>query len=198
VTDFLRAAADRRGFIAMPRLTLIGYRGTGKSTVAAALARRLGCDWRDADTVLEERVGTSIAGLVRERGEPFFRDEESAVLARLLAEFNGVLATGGGVVLKSQNRDLLQSQGRPVVWLTAAADVIRGRLASDPTTADRRPALSGADPLAEVAAALEAREPLYRQCADVAFDTGALAVDEIVARIMAWLGEHGEGERAPA
>ena len=182
----------------MPRLTLIGYRGTGKSTVAAALARRLGCDWRDADTVLEERVGTSIAGLVHERGEPFFRDEESEVLARLLAEFDGVLATGGGVVLKSQNRDLLRAQGRPVVWLTAAADVIRGRLASDPTTADRRPALSGADPLAEVAAALEAREPLYRQCADVAFDTGALAVDDIVARIMAWLGEHGEGERAPA
>jgi shikimate kinase len=182
----------------MPRLTLIGYRGTGKSTVAAALARRLGCDWRDADAVLEEKVGNSIARLVRDRGEPAFRDEESAVLARLLAEFDGVLATGGGVVLKSENRDLLRAQGRPVVWLTASADVIRRRLAADPTTGDRRPALSGTDPLAEVAPTLEAREPLYRQCADVAFDTGALAVETIVARIIAWLDEHGEGERAPA
>jgi len=198
VTDLPRAAADRRGSIAMPRLTLIGYRGTGKSTVAAALARRLGCDWRDADAVLEEQVGNSIARLVHERGEPFFRDEESAVLARLLAEFDGVLATGGGVVLKSENRDLLRAQGRPVVWLTASADVIRSRLAADPTTGDRRPALSGTDPLAEVAPTLEAREPLYRQCADVAFDTGALAVETIVARIIAWLEEHGEGERAPA
>jgi shikimate kinase len=198
VTDLPRAAADRREFIAMPRLTLIGYRGTGKSTVAAALARQLGCDWRDADAVLEEQVGNSIARLVHDRGEPFFRDEESAVLARLLAEFDGVLATGGGVVLKSENRDLLRAQGRPVVWLTASADVIRSRLAADPTTGDRRPALSGTDPLAEVAPTLEAREPLYRQCADVAFDTGALAVETIVARIIAWLDEHGEGERAPA
>lgn len=198
MTDLPRAAADRREFIAMPRLTLIGYRGTGKSTVAAALARQLGCDWRDADAVLEEQVGNSIARLVHERGEPFFRDEESAVLARLLAEFDGVLATGGGVVLKSENRDLLRAQGRPVVWLTASADVIRSRLAADPTTGDRRPALSGTDPLAEVAPTLEAREPLYRQCADVAFDTGALAVETIVARIIAWLDEHGEGERAPA
>lgn len=182
----------------MPRLTLIGYRGTGKSTVAAALARRLGCEWRDADAVLEEKVGSSITRLARERGEPFFRDEESAVLARLLADFNGVLATGGGVVLKSQNRDLLRAQGRPIVWLTAAADVIRSRLACDPTTGDRRPALSGTDPLAEVASALETREPLYRQCADATFDTGTLTVDEVVTRIVAWLDDRGERERAPA
>jgi shikimate kinase len=182
----------------MPRLTLIGYRGTGKSTVAAALARQLGCDWLDADAELEERLGISIARLVRERGEPFFRDEESGVLARLLAEFDGVLATGGGVVLRSQNRDLLRAQGRPIVWLAAPAEVIRCRLAADPTTGDRRPALSGTDPLAEVETAIETREPLYRQCADVAFDTGALAVDEVVARIVAWLAGHGEGERAPA
>jgi shikimate kinase len=182
----------------MPRLTLIGYRGTGKSTVAAALARQIGCAWRDADAVLEEKVGSSIARLVRERGEPFFRDEESAVLARLLAEFDGVLATGGGVVLKPDNRDLLRAHGRPIIWLTASADVIRSRLASDPSTGDRRPALAGNDPLAEVAPALAAREQFYRQCADVTFDTGALDVETIVARIVAWLDEHGHGERAPA
>ena len=78
---------------AMPLVTLIGYRGTGKSTVAADLARLLSCSWRDADVVLEERLGRSIAAVVRERGEAFFRDEESAVLEGLLG-FPGVVATG--------------------------------------------------------------------------------------------------------
>jgi shikimate kinase len=182
----------------MPRLTLIGYRGTGKSTVAAAVARRLGCAWHDADHVLEEQVGCSIARLVRDRGEACFRDEESAVLARLLADPEGVLATGGGVVLKQENRALLRAHGRPVVWLTASADVIRSRLAADPNTADRRPALSGIDPLAEVAQALEAREPLYRECADATFDAASLAPEDIASRIVAWLHTSGRSTGADA
>jgi shikimate kinase len=185
----------------MPTITLIGYRGTGKSTMAAALSRRLRCAWRDADTELEARVGCSITALVRDRGEAAFRREESVVLGELLTAFDGVLATGGGVVLAAANRDLLRSRGRPIIWLTAPADVIRGRLAADPTTPDRRPALAGSDPLAEVSAALAAREPLYRECADVAFDTAALATDEVVDRIVVWLRERpaGSAERgAPA
>ena len=177
----------------MPKITLIGYRGTGKSTVAAALSRRFGCAWRDADTVLEERVGCTIAALVRDRGEAAFRREESVVLGELLAAFDGVLATGGGVVVAAANRELLRSCGRPIVWLTAPADVIRGRLAADPTTRDRRPALTGSDPLAEVSAALMAREPLYRECAEVTFDTAVFATDEVADRIIAWLRERPAG-----
>lgn len=171
----------------MPRITLIGYRGTGKSTVAAGLARRLGCEWRDADQVLEEQVGCTITALVRERGEAEFRRGESVVLRRLLSGFAGVLATGGGVVLDAANRELLRAHGRPIVWLTAPAEVIRRRLTADPTTRDRRPALTGADPLDEVEAALEAREPLYRECADVAFDTGLMPPEDLIGRVVAWL-----------
>jgi shikimate kinase len=171
----------------MPRITLIGYRGTGKSSVAAALAARLGCPWLDADVVLEEQVGCSIADLVRERGEPVFRAEETRLLESLLDECPGVLATGGGVVLADRNRALLRARGRPVVWLTAPAAVIRARLAADPTTSSRRPALHGGDPLDEVAAALETREPFYRQCADAVFDTASGAVDDIAALIDRWL-----------
>jgi shikimate kinase len=170
----------------MPRITLIGYRGTGKSTVAAGLARRLGCGWADADAVLEERVGCTIAAIVRDRGEPAFRDVESAVLGDLLARDDLVLATGGGVVLRAENRRLLVERGRPVVWLQAPADVIRARLAADPTTRDRRPALAGGDPLAEVEGALLAREPLYRECADLAVDAATADPEEIAARILAW------------
>lgn len=171
----------------MPRVTLVGYRGTGKSTVAAVLAQRLGNAWCDADAVLEERVGSSIAALVGSRGEAAFRDMETEVLRETLPAFAGVLATGGGVVLRPENRSLLRERGRPVVWLTAPADVIRRRLAADPTTAARRPALSGGDPLDEVAAVLHAREPLYREVADVAFDTATEPPAVVAERILSWL-----------
>lgn len=171
----------------MPRVTLVGYRGTGKSTVAAVVAERLGVAWRDADAVLEDRIGSSIAALVGSRGEAVFRDVETQVLRDTLPTFTGVLATGGGVVLRPENRLLLRERGRPVVWLTAPADVIRRRLAADPTTVARRPALDGGDPLDEVAAALQAREPLYREVADVAFDTESDPPGVVAERILAWL-----------
>lgn len=171
----------------MPRITLVGYRGTGKSTVAALVAGRLGCGWVDADAALEARLGTTIAAVVRERGEPAFRDAEAAILRELLGAETGVIATGGGVVLRAENREILRRLGRPVVWLTAPAAVVRARLAADPLTGARRPALAGADPLAEVDAALAAREPLYREVADAAFDTAAAEPAEVAAAIVAWL-----------
>ena len=181
----------------MPRITLIGYRGTGKSTVAALLGDMLGCVWCDADAILESRIGCTIASLVETRGEPAFRDEETVVLRELLGSFAGVLSTGGGAVLRAENRQALQRQGRPVVWLTAPADVIRRRLAADPATASRRPALCmppagggqpTGDPLAEVAVALAHRDPLYRACADVLIDTSIAAPQEVAARVASWLG----------
>lgn len=180
----------------MPRITLIGYRGTGKSTVAVLLGELLGCGWCDADVVLEEKLGCTIAALVRDRGETVFRDEEAALLADLLGRFHGVLSTGGGVVLRAENRDALMEAGRPVVWLTATADIVRRRLAADPTTVQRRPSLSpspaggpasAGDPLAEVAAALESREPLYRACADFQVDTTTATPEAVAGRIAAWL-----------
>lgn len=175
----------------MPRITLIGYRGTGKSTVAALLGEILGCEWCDADVMLEKKLGCSIASLVRDRGEAHFRDEEAVVLAELLERFPGVLSTGGGAVLRAGNREALRGVGRPVVWLTAPADVVRRRLAADPTTKERRPALAGpvahGDPLLEVAAALEEREPLYRACADFRVDTSLAAPAAVAAQVTEWL-----------
>ncbi len=180
----------------MPRVTLIGYRGTGKSTVAAALAQRLGCPWWDADVELERVVGTSIASFVRERGEAKFRDQESVVLEELLAKPDGVLATGGGVILRPGNRERLREQGGCVVWLTAPGPILRRRLAADPTTASRRPGLSGADPLAEIDAALSTREPLYRECAGVVIDTSQASPEEVIEAIFRGLERPDDRARA--
>jgi shikimate kinase len=171
----------------MPRVTLVGYRGSGKSTVAPRLAEMLGCSWVDADLVLEQELGTTIAEVVAERGELFFRDREADLLERMLAERHGVLATGGGVVLRPANRKLLANRGRPVVWLEAPAEVLRTRLAADPATALRRPALAGGDVLDEVAAAIEVREPLYREVADARIDVSRTSAERIAERIAAWL-----------
>jgi shikimate kinase len=171
----------------MPRVTLVGYRGSGKSTVAARLGELLGCSWTDADLVLEQELGTTIADLITQRGEPFFRDREADLLGRLLTAGDGVLATGGGVVLRPANRELLTSRGRPVIWLQAAADILRGRLAADPATAFRRPALTGGDVLDEVATAVAAREPLYRGVADATIDAASDSPDRLAERIAGWL-----------
>lgn len=173
----------------MPRISLIGYRGSGKSTVAALLAERLSCGWIDADSELETVAGMSIADFVATRGEEAFRDAEAAILERLVRDHAGVLATGGGVVLRPGNRALLREHGRPVVWLSAPAAVLRGRIAADPASASRRPPLAGRDPLADVEPALAAREPLYRECADVVVDVADEPPALVAARIVRWL-EH--------
>lgn len=185
----------------MPRITLIGYRGTGKTTVASLLAALLGCGVDDADEALESRVGCSITALVRSRGEPAFRDEESIVLAELLERCGGVLSTGGGVVLRPENRVLLRRSGRPVVWLTAPAEVVFRRIMADPTTPQRRPALgqsvarADVDPLAEVTAALSEREPLYRECADFTVDTSTATPADVAGLIVDWLATSWPGLR---
>jgi shikimate kinase len=166
-------------------LVLIGYRGTGKSTIARLLALRLGWDWVDADVEVELRAGRSIAAIFAEQGEAAFRDLESQVLRELLARQHTVIAAGGGAVLKSENRQALQA-AQCVVWLRAAPETILRRLAADPTTASRRPSLTGAGGLDEIETLLAQRTPLYEQCACVILDTDELtpqaAADEILSR----------------
>src|SRR5690348_11913847 len=114
---------------------LIGYRGTGKTTVARLLAGRLGWGWADADEVLETRYGRTIRQIFAEEGEPGFRDQEAAVLADLSRSRHAVIATGGGVVLRPENRDRLRAAGW-VVWLMADPITLWQRLQADHTTAD--------------------------------------------------------------
>ncbi len=109
-------------------LFLIGLRGTGKTCVARLLADKLGWGWSDADIVLEQRAGRSIRKIFQDEGEASFRDQEVAVLEDLAARENHVVATGGGVVLRPENRARLGSG--TVVWLTAPAEIALAALAS--------------------------------------------------------------------
>jgi shikimate kinase len=181
-----------------PVIFLVGYRGTGKSTVARLLAGRLGWDWLDADAVLEQRAGRSIRELFAGEGEAGFRAREAALLEELCHCQRHVIATGGGVILKEENRRRLRADGA-VVWLVADADTIWQRLQADATTAERRPALTVGG-LDEVRELLRVREPLYRECAGWSVETAARSPAEVADLILAWLrgASEGRAEVGPA
>jgi shikimate kinase len=169
-------------------LALVGYRGTGKSTVGRLLAERLGRPFADADLELEARVGRPIAAIFAELGEPAFRDWEERILAELTNRTGAILATGGGVVLRESNRRALRDFGF-VVWLTAAPGVLAGRLQADQGAGGQRPALTTAGTLAEIADVLEARLPLYHAVADARVETSRQTPAEVADAILAlWPG----------
>jgi shikimate kinase len=165
-------------------LSLVGTRGTGKSTVGRILADRLFRPFLDADVELEEKIGRSIAAIFAADGEALFRDREELVLSELTAAHPGaILATGGGVVLRAANRAALRSFG-VVVWLRTDPAVVVARLQADGRGLHHRPALTPAGTLAEVATVLAERTPLYQEVADLIVDTSGLTPENVVQTIL--------------
>jgi shikimate kinase len=165
---------------------LIGYRGTGKSTVACLVAERLKWDSIDADDEIERRAGKSIADIFATQGETAFRAIEASVVAELAERRKTVIALGGGAVLLAENRAAIRGKG-PVIWLTANVHTIESRIAADASTAQRRPNLTTSGGRAEIENLLAEREPQYRECATfvVATDgkTSAEVADEILDQL---------------
>jgi shikimate kinase len=177
-------APGRRG------LVLVGYRGTGKSTVGGLLAPRLGLPFVDADATLEARFGRTIAAIFAERGEQVFRDWEEQVLADLTAAGPSILASGGGAVVRESNRQAMRRFG-DVVWLSAEPPVLLARLGSDPEGVAGRPALTASGTLAEIADVLAARVPLYRAVADAVVATDGRTPAEVAEAVLAALSRGG-------
>lgn len=171
-------------------IILIGYRGSGKSTVGPLLADRLGYACVDADTRLQRREGRTIKDIFDRDGEPAFRDLESELLKDLVAGDRQVLALGGGVVLRRENRDVLRNAGF-VVWLAAEVDTLRERIEADAATATARPNLTASGGRDEIVALLAQREPLYRACADLVLDTTHASPEELVEAIITRLNDEG-------
>lgn len=145
------------------RVFLIGGRASGKSTVGRALAARLGWDFADTDAIVTRRAGCDIATLVAERGWDAFRDMESDALRDAAARERVVVATGGGMVLRAENRALLREAG-VTVFLSLPVEVVAARLARNPEHG-QRPSLTGKAVADEVADVMRERAPLYAEAA---------------------------------
>lgn len=171
-------------------VSLIGYRGSGKSTVARLLADRIGWQAVDADDEIERVAGKSIKAIFADDGEPAFRDIESAVAEALMEGSDLVIAWGGGVILRDANRRLLTGSG-PVVWLKADAETALNRIQSDPATSERRPNLTSVGGLEEITAVLAEREPIYRRLADMQVETQGKTPSEVADEIGEWLDRRG-------
>ena len=152
-------------------ISLVGLPGSGKSTVGRQLARRLGVGFTDSDHVIEQRLGCSIRLYFEREGEDAFRDVEQAVIDDLTQHHQGVLATGGGAVLREANRQHLHGRGH-VVYLRSSPEEVFRRLRHDVN----RPLLQVRDPLSRLRELYEARDPLYREAAHFVIETGRPSV----------------------
>lgn len=162
----------------MPKLILVGLPGSGKSTVGRNLARRLDIPFSDSDHVIEQQIGCSIREFFAREGEDAFRDIEQQVIANLASE-PGVLATGGGAVLREANRKVLREAGQ-VIYLRSNPEDLFRRLRHDAN----RPLLQVDDPLARLRELHALRDPLYRETAHFVIETGRPSVPTLVNMIM--------------
>ena len=175
------------------RCALVGMPGSGKSTVGRQLARRLGLPFVDLDQRLEQRLGTSIRDYFDQHGEAAFRDHEAALLAELAAQPGGmVLSTGGGAVLRPENRQVLRDFGN-VLYLRASPEEIFKRVKHDRT----RPLLQVNNPLQKLRELYAQRDALYREAATYVIETGRPTVQTLVNMIMMQL-EMAPPPAAPA
>lgn len=139
--------------------------------------------WCDTDAMVESNARMTIAEIFASSGEKTFRDYESDALRSLAAiDRPHVVALGGGAILRPENRQLLKSTGW-VAWLQASPETIAARIASDKSTADRRPALSQLGVLGEIQSVLEKRWPLYEEVSDEVFDTDSIEIETLVRKI---------------
>jgi len=173
-------------------IVLIGYRGSGKTTVGMALADHLGLTFVDTDRQIEKQAGISIRDIFDREGEPGFRRREHDAIAACAKESGCVLSVGGGAVETPEITDRLHRWGM-VIWLTADPDVLWQRMQQDPTNDRTRPDLAGGG-IEEVRDTLTRRTPLYRRCAHHMITTDGLTVDQIIDEIITLLDETGTGK----
>lgn len=182
-------------------IVLIGFMGCGKSSIGRRLATRLGHRFLDCDDLITERAGKSISAIFADEGEEYFRNLETEALTDLrdrrnmrgISDSRGiVLATGGGAVLRPQNRDLLHDIGT-VVWLHADADTLFERA----TRSGKRPLLEVENPRTTFNALLESRLGIYESSSDHRVDASGLSHDQTSELIFRTISGHS-GESSAA
>ena len=170
----------------MHLLALVGLPGSGKSTVGRQLARALSTGFVDSDKVIEEQIGCSIREFFEREGEDAFREVEAATIDRLTQSFQGVLATGGGSVVRAENRAALRQRCQ-VVYLRSTPEELIRRLRHD----GNRPLLHVGDPMLRLRELLSLRDPLYRETAHFVVQTGRPSVTRLVNLVIEQLDAAG-------
>ena len=158
--------------------------GAGKTTVGRQLAKRLGKTFCDADREIEARTGVSVAVIFDIEGESGFRKRETEILEQLTLLEDIVLATGGGAVLDPRNREYLKDRGF-VIYLHAVPPILWQRTRADKS----RPLLQDADPRQRLEALYTARDPLYRDVADLVIETGRQGIGPMLTQLLARFDE---------
>ena len=168
-------------------ISLVGLPASGKSTVGRQLARRLQVPFFDSDHLIEQQLGCSIKVFFEREGEAAFRDVEATVIDQMSQEPAGVLSTGGGAVLREENRRRLRERTR-VVYLNSTPTELFRRLKHDMN----RPLLQVADPLGKLRDLHAQRDPLYRETAEFIIETGRPSVATLVNMIVMQIELAGE------
>lgn len=170
-------------------VSLIGYRGCGKSSLAPLIADRLNWQAVDSDRLIEEQAGCTIADIFNDHGEAEFRKREAEILEQLYAEDQIVIATGGGAILNSQTCELMRQSG-PVFWLSAPTEELIRRLTQDSSTTNTRPALTDLKFEEEIRTVLKRRIPVYQAVSDFEVLTMNRKItdlaEEILQQIQGW------------
>ena len=158
---------------------LIGPMGAGKSSIGKRLAKKLKRDFYDCDRVLEQRTGVAITTIFELEGEAGFRAREKKILAKLSEYQSAVIATGGGVILTAENRELLSSTGT-VVYLQASVETQLKRTRQD----KKRPLLQTENRRAKLSSLAEIRNSLYEDVADIVIDTDIQSISSSISKII--------------
>src|SRR5437868_2038318 len=166
-------------------IILIGYRGSGKTTVGRRLADRLWQPFVDTDEMIVQKAGKSIADIFEQHGEQRFRDLESEVLREGCALQEHVIAIGGGALVRAENRDAIKSSGHKLIYLKCEPEELFKRIHNDPQTAAARPNLTNlGGGVAEIKSVLAEREPVYHATMHAELDVTHLTPDEAVVYIV--------------
>ena len=162
-------------------IVLVGYRGTGKSTVGRLLAARLGRDLVSTDAEIVKRAQRTIPEIVAQEGWEYFRDLESDICSELASRDQLVIDTGGGAILRAKNVEVLKKNST-VFWLTASVETIAKRIGGD----NQRPSLTGAKSFVdEIEDVLQERTPKYQAAADHRIATDNRSINQLVEALLA-------------
>jgi shikimate kinase len=166
---------------------LVGMMGAGKTSIGRLLSKRSRRRFYDSDHVIEERTGVTIPTIFDLEGEQSFRDREEAVIAELARLSNIVLATGGGAILRENNRQVLCSSGI-IVYLRGSVEDLWRRTRKD----KNRPLLLTDNPRQKLAEIYSVRDPIYSSVADIIIETGNPSIQSLEQDVEARLIEHAE------